>query len=44
VGASGWVKRERKLFDVVGDWRDHDSQHAEDIRLALADGPSTASP
>jgi hypothetical protein len=30
----------RKLFDVVADWRGHDAQHAEDVRLALADRPN----
>jgi hypothetical protein len=43
VGASGWIESERKLLDVVGDWREHDTQHAEDVRLALANGPSDAS-
>ena len=28
----------RALEDVVADWRGHDAQHAEDVRLALADG------
>jgi hypothetical protein len=40
VGASGWIEGERKLLDVIGDWRDHDAQHAEDVRLALAKGRS----
>lgn len=28
----------RPLSDVVADWRGHDAQHGEDVRLALADG------
>jgi len=40
VGASAWIESERKLLDVVGDWPDHYSLHTEDVRLALADGPS----
>lgn len=30
------------LGDIVGDWRGHDSQHGEDVRLALAAGPAGA--
>jgi hypothetical protein len=44
VGMSGWIKGAKRLFDVIGDWRGHDSQHAEDVRLALVDGSSGASP
>ncbi len=28
----------RPLSDVVADWRGHDTQHGEDVRLALAEG------
>jgi Mycothiol maleylpyruvate isomerase N-terminal domain len=28
----------RPLGDVVADWRGHDAQHGEDVRLAVADG------
>ncbi len=44
VGTSGWIKGAKRLLDVIGDWRGHDSQHAEDVRLALVDGSSGASP
>jgi hypothetical protein len=40
VGASGWIKGEMKLLDVVGYWPDHYSQHVEDVRLALAEDRS----
>jgi len=33
-----WAPAARALGDVVGDWRGHDREHAEDVRLALADG------
>lgn len=33
-----WTGAPRALGDVVADWRGHDAQHAEDVRLALADG------
>jgi hypothetical protein len=44
VGTSGWIKGAKRLFDVIGDWRGHDSQHGEDVNLALMDGSSGASP
>jgi hypothetical protein len=34
----------RALADVVADWRGHDTQHAEDVRLALADDRAAESP
>lgn len=33
----------RALGDVLADWRGHDAQHAEDVRLALAQGRGDAS-
>jgi hypothetical protein len=33
----------RPLAEVVADWRGHDTQHAEDVRLALEDGRSDTS-
>lgn len=36
VQIGGWSDRVRTLGDVVGDWRGHDAEHAEDVRLALA--------
>jgi hypothetical protein len=41
VGTSGGV---RALGEVVGDWRGHDSQHGEDVRLALAQGGGAPEP
>jgi hypothetical protein len=38
IPADAWWVRARKLADVVADWRGHDTQHAEDVRLALAGG------
>jgi hypothetical protein len=38
-----WSDGVRELWDVVGDWRPHDAQHAEDVRLALAGGGSGGS-
>lgn len=43
VQVGGWSDRVRAVGDVVGDWRGHDRQHAEDVRLALADGPAGTS-
>jgi uncharacterized protein (TIGR03083 family) len=45
LSGSGEVEPEisggvRELFDVIADWRGHDAQHAEDVRLTLADGGS----
>lgn len=45
LSGSGEVEPEisggvRELFDVIADWRGHDAQHAEDVRLAPADGGS----
>ncbi len=33
----------RALADVLADWRGHDAQHAEDVRLALAEGRADTS-
>jgi len=38
-----WIEGERKLLDVAGDWPEHYSLHAEDVRLALAEGRSRES-
>jgi uncharacterized protein (TIGR03083 family) len=38
-----WGGGMRTLADVVADWRGHYPQHAEDVRLALADGPADPS-
>jgi hypothetical protein len=44
VGTSGWIKRAERLLDVISDWRGHDSQHGEDVKLALVDRSSGAAP
>lgn len=33
----------RPLADVLADWRGHDTQHAEDVRLALVEGRAGSS-
>lgn len=38
-----WAGGVRTLADVVADWRGHDRQHAEDVRLALAHGRANPS-
>jgi hypothetical protein len=37
------IRGAKALGDVVGDWRGHHRQHAEDVRLALANGLTRAS-
>lgn len=43
VGTSGWIKGAKSLLDVISDWRGHDSQHGEDVELALVDRSSGTS-
>lgn len=33
-----WARAERPLDVVVADWRAHDEQHGEDVRLAIEEG------
>ena len=38
-----WAGPARTLADAIADWRGHDQQHAEDVRLALAQGRANPS-